>query len=69
MDLLDLLDQLATTETEKTTMNQTMVYCKAKIVVLGSAEEMIRNTHIKSSIGILEAFPNSRINPAYDLDE
>lgn len=49
-------------------MNQTIAYCKPKIVILGSVAEMIYGTHIKGHRGVVEAI-HWRILPAYDLDE
>jgi hypothetical protein len=49
-------------------MIETVTYCKATIVVLGSVAETICGTHIKGHEGIIEAI-HWRILPAYDLDE
>jgi hypothetical protein len=49
-------------------MDQTIVYCKPNITVLGRVAEMIRGTHIKGYRGVVDAI-HWRILPAYDLDE
>jgi hypothetical protein len=49
-------------------MSQTIAYRKPSIVILGSVAEMIRGTHIKGHLGVVEAI-HWRILPAYDLDE
>jgi hypothetical protein len=49
-------------------MDQTIVYNKPNIAVLGTVAEMIRGTHIKGHRGVVEAI-HWRILPAYDLDE
>jgi hypothetical protein len=48
-------------------MNQTILYCKPDITILGRAAEMICGTFIKYHRGVIEGI-RWRILPAYDLD-
>jgi hypothetical protein len=49
-------------------MDNKIAYCKPNIIALGRAEEMISGTLVKGPTGVSEAI-QSRILPAYDLDE